>query len=102
MLFITHLIVNERKCNQQLLSTLHGTKETAESRANTSTDGAQDILVPPTLGHREGESCKCDQCRGHKSTAASGWSLASKARAGNKMHSTLASVTLSSDPSTSC
>lgn len=47
MLFITHLIVNERKCNQQLLSTLHGTKETAESGANTSTGGAWDISVPP-------------------------------------------------------
>ena len=47
MLFITHLIVNERKCNQQLLSTLHGTKETAESGANISTDGACDIPVPP-------------------------------------------------------
>lgn len=53
MLFITHLIVNERKCNQQLLSTLHGTEETAESRANTSTDDAWAIPVPP-LGHREG------------------------------------------------
>lgn len=53
MLFITHLIVNERKCNQRLLSTLHGTEETAESRADTTTDGAQDIPVPPP-GHREG------------------------------------------------
>lgn len=47
MLFITHLIVNERKCNQQPLSTQHGTAETAESGANTSTDGAQDIPVLP-------------------------------------------------------
>lgn len=42
-----HLIANEGRCSQQFLSTLHGTKETAESGAHTSTDGAQDIPAPP-------------------------------------------------------
>lgn len=79
MLFITHLIVNERKCNQQLLPTRHGTEKTAESRANTTTDDAQDIPVPPP-GHREEEreSCKYDECHVHESLLPQG-SLAAKA-----------------------
>lgn len=48
------------------LHTLHGTEETAESRKDVTTDGAQGILAPPppSLWGRvsEGEpSCKCDE-----------------------------------------
>lgn len=77
MLFITHLIVNERKCNQRLLSTLHGTEETAESRANTTTDGAR-TSCPSPWAQGKRESRRYDECHVHESTAAPG-SLAAKA-----------------------
>ena len=58
MLFITHLIVNERKCNQQLLSTLY-----MESRRLLSPEkmwplmGAQEISAASLLGVGVGVGC---------------------------------------------
>lgn len=68
MLFITHLIVNERKCNQQLLSTLY-----MESRRLLSPEKMWSLmeprkfLLPTFLGgrglriRRREKSCKYDE-----------------------------------------
>lgn len=69
MLFITHLIVNERKCNQQLLSTLY-----MESRTLLSPEKMQPLMEPKKLlpapcppssfwvwGRRREKSCKYDE-----------------------------------------
>jgi hypothetical protein len=50
MLFITHLIVNERKCNQQLLSTIYMESRTLLSPGEAATVSAQDIFVPSPTG----------------------------------------------------
>lgn len=50
MLFITHLIVNERKCNQQLLSTLYmESRRLLSPGKDVAIDGAQEGFLPPSL-----------------------------------------------------
>lgn len=82
MLFITHLIVNERNAISSSSPLYMGPRKTAESKAD-STDGAQDIPALPQGTGKEKAANVTDQCHGHKSTAAPGWSLAAKAWALN-------------------